>query len=108
MEKILSKRKRCDKVEYLVQWKGYTTEEDTWERKENLGNAQEALEDYERGYEETAKRIRKEEDSTYNRSELLGRYTAKLLYSWDDGKFKGEYLKKLERNWRQWKGNKFF
>jgi len=24
-----------------------------------------------------------------------------ILYGWDDGKFKEEYLKKLERNWRR-------
>ena len=38
VEKILSKRKRYRKVEYLVRWKGYTAEEDTWKKKENLGN----------------------------------------------------------------------
>jgi len=55
-----------------------------------------------------ARRIREEEDSTYSRSELLGRYTAKLLYRWDDGKFEREYLEKLEKSWRKWKGRKFF
>jgi len=39
---------------------------------------------------------------------LLGRFTAKILYGWDNGKFDQEYLKKLERNWRRWKGVKFF
>ena len=39
----------------------------------------------------------------YRRIELLGKYMAKLLYGWDDGKFEEEYLKKLERNWRRWK-----
>jgi len=38
------------------------------------------VKDYEKGYEETAKKIRKEKDSTYNKSELLERYMAKLLY----------------------------
>ena len=33
---------------------------------------------------------------------------AKLLCGQDDGKFDREYLKKLERNWRKWKGAKFF
>jgi len=33
--------------------------------------------------------------------ELLGRYTAKLLYRWNNGKFEKEYLKKLEQNWRR-------
>jgi len=26
-----------------------------------------------------------------------------MLYRWDNGKFKEEYLKKLERNWQKWK-----
>jgi len=108
VEKILSKRKRYGKVEYLVQWKGYTVEEDTWEKEGNLGNTREVVEEYEKEYERTARRIREEEDSAYNRSELLGRYTAKLLYGWDNGKFKKEYLEKLERSWRKWKGSKFF
>jgi len=42
-------------------------------------------------------------DEEYKRMELPGKYTAKLLYRWDDGKFEGEYLKKLKRNWRRWK-----
>jgi len=108
VDKILSKRKRYGKVEYLVQWKGYTAEEDTWEKEGNLGNAQEAIRDYEREYEKTARRIREEEDGVYHKSELPGRYTAKVLYGWDDGKFEREYLKKLERNWNRWKGGKFF
>jgi len=68
----------------------------------------EAVEEYEKGYERTARRIREEEDSAYSRSELLGRYMAKLLYGWDDGKFEREYLEKLERSWKKWKGRKFF
>jgi len=108
VEKILSKRKRYGKVEYLVQCKGYTAEEDTWEKKGNLENTPEAIRDYEREYEKTARRIREEEDGVYHRSELLGRYTAKALYGWGDGKFEKEYLKKLERNWNRWKGGKFF
>ena len=108
VEKILSKRKQYGRIEYLVCWKGYMAEEDTWERKENLGNAQKALRDYERGYEETARRIREDEDGTYSRSKLPGRYMAKLLYGWDNRKFEREYLEKLERSWKRWKEGKFF
>jgi len=39
----------------------------------------------------------KEKD--FRREELLEKYIAKMLYRWDDGKFKKEYLRKLERNW---------
>jgi len=37
------------------------------------------------------------------RSELLEKYTVKILFGWDNKKFENEYLKKLERNWQQWK-----
>jgi len=34
----------------------------------------------------------------FERSKLLWKYTAKILFRWDDGKFEDEYLKKLKRN----------
>ena len=39
----------------------------------------------------------------FQRSELLEKYIAKLLFGWDDRKFEDEYLKKLEKNWQRWK-----
>jgi len=47
-----------------------------------------------------------EEEGEYKRMELPGKYTAKLLYGWDNQKFEVEYLKKLEKNWKKWKGNR--
>jgi len=38
------------------------------------------------------------EEKNIRKRELLGKYTAKMLYGWDDKKFEGEYLRKLERN----------
>jgi len=46
VEKILNKRKIRGVEKYLVQWKGFTAEGDTWERKEDLKNAGEALEEF--------------------------------------------------------------
>jgi len=43
------------------------------------------------------------EERNFRRGELPGKFTVKMLYGWDDIKFKEEYLKKLERNWRRWK-----
>jgi len=39
------------------------------------------------------------EERDFRREELLGKYTAKMLYRWNDRKFEEEYLKKLERRW---------
>jgi len=39
----------------------------------------------------------------FKRMEVPERYTAKILYGWDNRKFKAEYLRKLERNWQRWK-----
>ena len=39
----------------------------------------------------------------YRRSKLPGKYIVKLLYGWDDRKFKEEYLRKSEKNQQRWK-----
>ena len=44
------------------------------------------------------------EEKDFKRAELLGKYMAKLLYRWNNRKFKNEYLKKLEKNWQKQKG----
>ena len=44
-----------------------------------------------------------EEEGEYKRMELPGKYTAKLLYRWNDRRFEEEYLNKLEENWKKWK-----
>ena len=74
-------------------------EEDTWERRENLKNTEELIEEFEKGGVEV--RRQEGEVEKYRRMELLGKYTAKLLYGWDNRKFENEYLTKLERNWRK-------
>ena len=47
IEKILNKKKIRGVDKYLVQCKGFTAENDIWEKRENLGNAEEALEEFE-------------------------------------------------------------
>jgi len=39
----------------------------------------------------------------FRRSKLLGKYTVKILFGWNNRKFEDEYLKKLERSWARWK-----
>ena len=41
------------------------------------------------------------EEKDFRKRELLGKYIAKMLYGWNDGKFEEENLKKLERNWQK-------
>ena len=43
------------------------------------------------------------EAEKFKRSKLLGKYTVRILFRWDNKKFEDEYLKKLERNWARWK-----
>ena len=50
VERILNKQQIRGKDKYLVQWKGFIAESDTWEGIENLGNAKEAVEEFEREY----------------------------------------------------------
>ena len=89
---------------YLVRWKGFTVEHDTQERKEDLENAKEALEEFEERMDTEIRRqekIDRAEEQDFRRGELPGKFTARMLYGWDDRKFEKEYLKKLERNWRR-------
>jgi len=58
VEKILNKRMVRGKEKFLVRWKGYTAEEDTWENRENLENTKELVEEFEREYREEAKELR--------------------------------------------------
>jgi len=58
VEKILNKRTVRGKEKFLVRWKGYTAEEDTWENRENLENMKELVEEFEREYGEEAEELR--------------------------------------------------
>jgi len=49
VEKILNKKKIRGVEKYLIRWKGFTAEGDTWERKENLKNAEELIKEFEQG-----------------------------------------------------------
>jgi len=106
VEKVLNKKKMRGVEKYLIQWKGFTAEGDTWKRRENLKNAEELIEEFEKEGVEVRwqeKVEKKKEVDEYRRMELLGKYTVKLLYGWDDKEFEEEYLKKLEKNWKRWK-----
>ena len=111
VEKILNKRDMRGKLKYLVRWKEYTVEEDIWEELENLGNTIDLVEEFKKIREKKIRKvqIRKEkkkkkenilnpETEMFKKSELLEKYTVKILFRWNDRKFEDEYLKKLERS----------
>ena len=50
VEKILNKRKVRGKDKFLVRWKEFMAEEDTWESRENLQNAGDLLREFEKDY----------------------------------------------------------
>ena len=46
VEKVLNKKKIRRVEKYQVQWKEFTEEGDTWERRENLKNTEELIEKF--------------------------------------------------------------
>jgi len=58
VEKILNKRTVRGKEKFLVRWKGYMAEEDIWENRENLKNAKELVEEFEKIYGKETEELR--------------------------------------------------
>jgi len=79
-------------------------EHNIWEKEQDLGNTKEVMAEFEGRMSVKVRRqekldIAKERD--FRREKLPEKYITKMLYKWDNGKFKEEYLKKLERNWQK-------
>jgi len=83
-------KERRGKTKYLVKWKGYTAEENTWEGLENLKNAIEKVEEFEKErFKEEIWRIRMKKEKEiklnleaeeFRREELPGRYIQQSCY----------------------------
>ena len=72
-------------------------EEDTWENRENLENAKELVEEFERIYGKEVEELRQqelEEEEKKFSQELPREFMAKLLYSWEKRKYKRERKKR--------------
>ena len=77
-------------------------ENDTQKKEEDLENTKELVDKFKGRLNAEVRRQEKldtGEKKDFRRGELPERFTAKILYRWNDGKFKEEYLRKLERNW---------
>ena len=76
-------------------------EEDTWENRENLKNAKELVEEFEKIYGEEAEELRQqelEEEEKELSQELPREFTAKLLYGWGKRRYKREREKRWDEN----------
>ena len=94
-----------------MRWKGYIAEEYTWEEIKNLKNVMDLVEEFEKeireeeiqqvekrkGKQKAIERELNPEAEEFKRSELPGKYIARILFGWDNNKFENEYLKKLEK-----------
>jgi len=106
---MLNKRDMRGKLKYLVRWKRYTVEENTWKGLENLENVINLVEKFEKEIKKEKirrvqmrkkkgkKRILNLEAKVFKRSELSEKHMVKILFEWNNRKFEDEYLKKLER-----------
>ena len=83
MEKILNKRKIREVEKYLVQWKEFMAKSNIWEKREDLENTREVLEEFEGRMDAEVRRQEKlemAEEKNFRRRELPGKFTAKILY----------------------------
>jgi len=76
-------------------------EYDIWERKRDLGNAREVLEEFKGRMNTEVRRQEKldmAEEKDFRRGKLPEKFIAKMLYKWDDGKFEevGKELVKMK------------
>ena len=103
VERILNKQQVRGKDKYLVCWKGFTVESDTWEGRENLKNAKEAIKEFEKEYRQDMEDIARQEckEGTFRKGKLPGRFMTRKLFRWSDKRYNQEYWGRLERNWRQ-------
>ena len=61
------------------------------------------VEEFEREYREEAEEVRQQEEENDEKEfsrELLGRFTAKILWEWSNKKYKRQRKRRQEENWR--------
>ena len=89
------KRKVREKDKFLVQWKGFTAEGDTWESRENLQNAGDLLRKFEEEYRRDNREVRRQEEvennKDYWRGGFPGQYAARRLFGWSDEEYDQQY-----------------
>jgi len=64
----------------LLEYDRYIAEEDTWKPRENLGNAEDLVKEFEEEYGEIGRVKKRRNNKEDRKGELPGRYMAKMLY----------------------------
>ncbi|PFH46583.1 hypothetical protein AMATHDRAFT_7650 [Amanita thiersii Skay4041] len=78
--------------------------ESTWEPAENMTNALEKVKAFHNTHPATPRPITLRHFEFKHYKNLTKPHIPRKLFGWEDGKFEADYLEKLERNWRIWKG----
>ena len=68
-------------VKYLVWWKGFTVEHNSWEKKEDLENTKEVVVEFERRISTEVRKqekLKAVEERDFKRGELPEKYTTKI------------------------------
>ena len=78
----MTKRKVREVVKYLVWWKRFIVEYNSWEKEEDLENAKKLVAEFEEWMNAEVRRQEKNlaEEKDFRRVELQGKYMAKILY----------------------------
>ena len=61
VERILDSRRHRNKLQFLVKWKGYTPEENTWEPETNVSNAKAKVKEFYKEHSGAVRRIHEED-----------------------------------------------
>jgi len=66
------------------------------------------IEEFEKEYQQDMEDVARQERKkmTFKHGKLPGKFMAKMLYGWSDKRYDQEYWKRMEKNWRRWKGKK--
>ena len=70
-------------IKYLVQWKRFMVEYNSWEKEEDLENTKELVVEFKGRINVEVRRQEKldlAEEKNFRRGELLGKYMARMLY----------------------------
>src|SRR5271170_2901380 len=85
VEEILDSRMHYGKLQYFVKWKGYTTEENSWEPAENVANALDAVANFHVAHPNRPKRIAADIFNSLNWRTRPQTFTKNKPRRWESG-----------------------